>query len=60
MIYLIGVSTILILWVLVLLIGHGYANTIELIGILLVRHARSIRSMHVRRTEVINRWYEEL
>jgi hypothetical protein len=53
------VSVVLMLaaWLLVCLIGHGYANTVDHVAYLLHRHAEKVRQMHDRRKAIVaERW----
>ncbi len=48
-------------WVLVCLVGHGYANSIDQLAWWLHRHAGHVRELHGRREAVVReRWVREL
>lgn len=54
---LLSLSLLLITWVLVCLIGHGYANSVDHVAYLLHRHAEKMRGIHDRRRAIVNeRW----
>lgn len=53
----IGFIVILIIYWIICLMGHGYANVIDNLAWYLHRHAESTRKRHAERTLVImNRW----
>lgn len=58
---LVYISILLMCWLLVCLIGHGYANTVDQLSYWLHRHAEEVRRIHGKRTVVVReRWVREL
>lgn len=56
-----SIGLMCVTWVLVCLIGHGYANTIDHLSWILHRHADKMRRMHAEREAVvISRWVKDL
>jgi hypothetical protein len=54
---LLSLGLLLITWVLVCLIGHGYANSVDHVAYLLHRHAEKMRGIHDRRRAIVSeRW----
>jgi hypothetical protein len=48
-------------WLLVCLVGHGYANTVDQLSWWLHKHAVHVRGLHGRRAAVVQeRWVREL
>lgn len=56
-----GASTLLVIWIVFCLYGHGYVNTVEWLAWILKVHARHVRRMHeMRRSELNERWNSEM
>ena len=56
-----SIGLMLATWLLVCLIGHGYANTVDWVALILHKHAEKMRGMHGRRKKVIGeRWIRSL
>ena len=52
---------LILCWVGVCLVGHGYANSIDQLSWWLHRHAEHVRGLHERRAAVVReRWVREL
>ena len=60
-VFILSLVLMLATWILVCLIGHGYANTVDHLSYLLHRHASRVRQMHDRRKAVVSeRWVRSL
>lgn len=61
MIPLVGVLILLATWIVICVVSHGYANTIDSVAYWLHRHARGVREMHARRAgQIQTKWVREL
>jgi len=61
MIVLLGFGILLAAWLLVILFGHGYVNTVEWIAWRLRVHARRVRTMHRKQAAIMDdRWTKEM
>lgn len=56
-----GIIILILLWLIVCLVGHGYTATVDNIAWMLHRHAGRVRGMHRRREAVVReRWVRAL
>lgn len=52
-----SLALMLVTWLLICLVGHGYSNTVDHLAYLLHRHAEKMRGIHDRRRAVVQeRW----
>ena len=56
-----GIFILILLWLFVCLVGHGYANTIDTVALWLHRHAMDCRNRHGRRQATVQeQWVRQL
>jgi hypothetical protein len=54
---LLSLSLMAVMWLLICFIGHGYANTVDILALWLHKHADRMRGMHDRRRAIVSeRW----
>ena len=57
---LIGVGCLLVLYWVICMLGHGYANTVDSIALFLHRHAERVKRMHAsRESQIRGSWLAE-
>ena len=48
-------------WMAIVMVGHGYVNSVEWLALALHRHARSVARMHRNRAQIIEgRWHKKM
>ncbi len=59
--FLLSIGLMAVTWVVICIVGHGYANTVDHVAYILHKHAEKMRQMHSRRKAVISeRWVRSL
>jgi hypothetical protein len=54
-------SVLAVVWMAIVMVGHGYVNLVEWLALALHRHARSVARMHRNRAQIIEgRWRKEM